>query len=766
MARSGQQLALDALVVTALLLTSGEGLAQPSGQRSGQPSGQPSAAGSGNPPAAPPAEQPKSDAPIDVFASGTRSDRSNKSGGRAGSKVDRREIEEQLPRSTPDALRYEPGVYVQQTAHAQASPYVRGRTGQQTLLLFDGIRLNNSTFRQGPNQYFFTVDAQTVHSIDVLRGGSSTLYGSDAIGGVIEARPMEPRIALGKGLRFWPRLSMRATTADGELGFRTQLDAQINDKLRMRIGGGSRRVGQLESAGAVLSPETGQPPEVPAFLPDGRTQLGTGFREMTADGRLVYGLGAGRRLVAATYLYRQFDAPRTDKCPPPFAPINECLRYEEQFRTLAYLAYQGDLGAAARKAHLTLSFQRQHERRRHERPAAFVVNGGRDDVDTFGVSAKLMLPVLKLGGVLPLQLTYGGDAYFDRIDSAAWTQFTDVEATTLASRGQYLSGSTYVQGGAFVDAKVALGKHLVVRAGARGGGARADSPTDPESATLAVHQSWPALVGHLGLTVRPIKQLTLLLNADRSFRAPTLEALSSRQQTGPGFQFENPALTPETAISLEAGLRLDTTFVEADLWAYRSTVRDAIVRTLRGQEDCPAALPQCLASWSRFQLVNLPADAIISGLEGSARLRLPLGFSLRATVAYAHGEGPNPEPRPDSASDSATPYEETVPLSRIPPLNGAVETRWQSPHGPYLGGALRWATLQDRLAPSDRSDARIPLGGTPGFAVVDLRAGYRFERQLLLSLVVENLADSVYRYHGSSVNGPGRGIVVHLEGGL
>ena len=147
-------------------------------------------------------------------------------------------------------------------------------------------------------------------------------------------------------------------------------------------------------------------------------------------------------------------------------------------------------------------------------------------------------------------------------------------------------------------------------------------------------------------------------------------------------------------------------------------------------------------------------------------MRLPLGFSLRATVALAHGEGPNPEPRPDTASDSATPYEETVPLSRIPPLNGVVETRWQSPVGVYLGGAMRWATLQDRLAPSDRNDARIPLGGTPGFAVVDLRAGYRFERQLLLSLVGEVWADSAYRYHGSSVNGPGRGVVVHFEGGL
>src|SRR5690606_11798001 len=53
---------------------------------------------------------------------------------RAASVVTRRDLEERLPRSAPDALRFEPGVYVQQTAHGQGSPYVRGLTGQQTVM--------------------------------------------------------------------------------------------------------------------------------------------------------------------------------------------------------------------------------------------------------------------------------------------------------------------------------------------------------------------------------------------------------------------------------------------------------------------------------------------------------------------------------------------------------------------------------------------------------------------------------------------------------
>ena len=91
---------------------------------------------------------------------------------RDASIVDRRRMQERLPRSAPDALRYEPGVYVQQTAHAQASPYVRGVTGQQTLMAFDGIRLNTSTFRQGPNQYFGTGDSRTSRRREGLGGAA------------------------------------------------------------------------------------------------------------------------------------------------------------------------------------------------------------------------------------------------------------------------------------------------------------------------------------------------------------------------------------------------------------------------------------------------------------------------------------------------------------------------------------------------------------------------------------------------------------------
>ncbi len=686
--------------------------------------------------------------------------------GRPGTSVTKRELEERLPRSAPDALRFEPGVFVQQTGHGQGSPIVRGRTGQQTVLLFDGIRLNNSIYRQGPNQYFFTIDARTIHSIDVLRGGASTLYGSDAIGGVLHARPIEPTWAGELGTFVRPRAFLRWASADADFAERGQVDAQIGSVLVL-AGVGFRRAGLLRSGGPVRSPLDGTIPQVPAFDSDGKTQLGTGFKELTSDLRVVYPLAEDLRLVGAAYLYRQYDAPRADQCPPPFASRTECLEVEEQFRTLTYLALEGRF-AGLEAGRIAVSYQRQHERRRRRRPRSFVDDLGRDDVDTLGLMTTGRTARTPLGAGLVAKLDFGADAYFDLLHSTAYQTFTDLDFTKAFSRGQYLDGSRYGQGGLYIAPELAKPRSegpdsLVVRGGGRLGFARATSPSDPESASLAIDRGWATWSSFGQLEWSVVPALSFIGTVDRSFRAPNLDDLTSRQQAGPGFQFENPTLRSETSLTLEAGARLTLPWLRAEAWVYRARVDDAITRATRAAADCPPSTPQCAASANRYQLVNTPGASTIDGFELSLRLRLPRRFVVRATFAYAYGEGPNPQARP---TDPSVAYEDRVPLSRVAPMNGTAELRWSDPTGLYLGGALRWATTQTRLAISDRSDARIPLGGTPGFAVVDLRAGFRVDRRILVSVVLENVLDNAYRTHGSSINGPGRGVIVGIESGL
>ena len=99
--------------------------------------------------------------------------------------VSRDEIARRTPTILPDLLEGAEGVFVQRTTPGQANPIIRGLVGSSVLTLVDGMRLNTAFFRPSPNQFVALVDPQNVDSIEVVRGSGSTLYGSDAIGGVI-----------------------------------------------------------------------------------------------------------------------------------------------------------------------------------------------------------------------------------------------------------------------------------------------------------------------------------------------------------------------------------------------------------------------------------------------------------------------------------------------------------------------------------------------------------------------------------------------------
>lgn len=668
----------------------------------------------------------------------------------ASSQVSREELQLRLPRSAPDALRYEPGVFVQQTAHGQGSAYIRGMTGQQTVTQFDDIRMNNSLYRQGPNQYFFTVDSLTLDRIEVTRGSASTRYGSDALGGVIRAYSVLP--AFDDALHA--RLVSRFATADRTRGARAEI-SYATGNVAMTAGSGFRLVDELESGGPVYNPRDGKLPEVPRFRRDGRTQVGTGFDEVASDVRVRWQATADDEVRAGFFDYRQFDVPRTDNCPPPFAPWDECLKYEEQFRHLAYIRWDGRLGPAARDAHVVVSWQRQHERRRQVRPFALADEVGRDDVDTLGLSAKATTPTLK-GPWVNFHAVWGADAYADWVDSRGWTVFRTLDLVRERSRGQYIDGSTYLWGGAFVDGVAHLFGRGVLTLGGRASHIAASSPGDAASGTQSIDQSWSPLVGHLAAEWWASPWLTVAANVDQGFRAPNLDDLTSRQRTGPGYQFENPDLRPEASWTTEVGAILRKPPLQFDMWVFRTTLEDAIARQPRNTQACPPATPACNGSWSRFRLVNLAGEAELVGVEAAARWEVGPAV-LRATLAYARGEGPSPEEGREH---------ERVPLSRVPPLNGTAEATWRFDSGAHLGASMRWATAQDRLALQDMSDARIPVGGTPAYAVADVRTGYRLDDRMAMNLVFENIWDEAYRSHGSSINGPGRGLYWQIELGF
>ncbi len=725
---------------------------------------------------APPRDPSKREVPTyESFVTAKREGDRDLPAHRAVSTVRREDIERRMPTTTPEALAFEPGVFITQSGHGRSSAYIRGLTGQQTVTLFDGIRINNSTYRPGPSQYLFTVDPQTVDHIELLRGGASTQFGSDAIGGVVLVEPINPalREPAGENMYFVkPGLRLHAASADRQIGGRVEVEAGLAGQSGLRLGFfggvGARSLGLLRSAGSVENPNPnttiGLYPLVPRFAPDGRTQLGTGFKELTADGRLILQLPSGGKVTLAAYLYRQYDAPKTDRCPAPYAPYNSCLTYEEQFRHLVYGVYEPPSTEWMEQSRFTVSFQVQNERQRLDEPLVYSIYRSLDRVYTVGVTGRATTRQWRILPELTLNASYGLDTYYDWVTSSASLSFTNVMVERTLTRGQYLGGARYLYGGRFSNLELTYLRRLIFRGGARLSWFRVWAPEDPESSTQAVRRSWVNVVGNLGLEWRVLPALSLLANVDQSFRAPNLDDLTGRLQIGPGFQFENPSLRPERATTFEVGTRLRTLPLVLDAWVFEMLIQNSILKVPRSSEDCPANSSACRAAWSIFGLQNAPGLSEMRGVEGAVSALLPFGFSARATLSYTWGEGARLGTVPREPLVVLT--GSRIPLSTVPPFNGTVELIWNHRSGFGLNADLRWAAMQDRLSLADYKDADIPKYGTPGYAIWDAGAVYRIPERLRILFRIENLVNTPYRRHGSSVNGAGRNFMLTIEATL
>ena len=104
------------------------------------------------------------------------------------------------------------GVSRSRPGPAKASPIIRGLKGSEVLHLVDGMRLNMTFFRNSPSQYIALVDPYNIDQIELLRGPAGTLYGSDAMGGVLQVLTPEERFT-GEEWQYDARSVRRSSAA-------------------------------------------------------------------------------------------------------------------------------------------------------------------------------------------------------------------------------------------------------------------------------------------------------------------------------------------------------------------------------------------------------------------------------------------------------------------------------------------------------------------------------------------------------------------------
>jgi len=633
-------------------------------------------------------------------------------------------IRERAYRTLPQALRDLPGVMVQETAQGQGSPFIRGFTGFRNLFLIDGIRLNNSIFRDGPNQYWNTVDPLSIDRLEVIKGPSAILYGSDSIGGTINAHTKNPS-TYGSGTNYGGELFYRTSSAERSHIARAELSVTRDASLGLLVGASGKRFGDLEGGRDI------------------GTMPATGYDEWDADLKLESFIDPDTRLVFALQQVKQNDVPRTHRT--VFAKsfegtsIGSDLRRDlDQERRLAYVQLHGEnLDGAIDSYSASLSWQGQEESRDRIRG-----NGNRElqgvEVGTLGFFTHLKSDTA-VG-----RLTYGVDLYHDEVDSFS---------SQNAFQGPVADQATYDLLGLFVQDQIEVTESFDVTVGGRlnYAAADADSVQDPVSASkIAIEDNWSAVVGSVRFLYRLHRDaVNLFGGVSQGFRAPNLSDLTrfDSQRTNE-FEVPSPGLDPEQYLTYELGVRTRGEASATELTFFYTDIEDQIVPFPTGNVNAAG----------EFEITkDNVGDGYIVGAEFGGTVALGSELSLFGNSTLMNGRI---ETFPTSAQVKQEEY-----ISRLMPFTSQLGLRWQAPASSLWVELLGiYADDADKLSTRDKADtSRIPPGGTPGYVVLHARGGCRLGEGSALSLSIENLTNEDYRIHGSGQNMPGLNFILSLS---
>lgn len=604
-----------------------------------------------------------------------------------------------------DSLRDAVGVYVQQTTPGQGAVILRGLRGSAVLHLVDGMRLNNAIFRDAPTQYFSLVPATAIERVEILRGSPTSLYGSDAVGGVVQAVTKLPRF--------------EASGQRGDLSLRVD-SAELAKSLAGTFEFGDERLAAGISA---------------STLATGNRRIGGGERvgpsnfESTSLRAVVSATPSENRswYVDAQYL-EQPETPRFDELVAGFGQTEpDSLIFSFKPNSRAFLHGQ---------------FQQSFER------FDWVVDGAWQQIDDDRESLGSGDTALRLeenrsslfgltsrwsGETAGVAWIAGAEAYLDTVDSAR-REVDLMTGATSALASRFPDGSKIEQTALFAN-----GHRRVVERLQLGGGlrfSRVDVDLAATELTAATTVKASDISADLGMILDLDDALQLTANAGFGFRAPNVFDLGTLgNRTGNRFNIPNTSLDSEKVSHYDIGLRHLAGASSWEVVAYFVDYSDRITSVSTNTETDDGR--------DIVQSTNAAA-AEIYGIEAGFRVSLNELVRLRGTVNYSRGE---------QTVDGLT-----EPSDRIPPLGGHLAIEYQVHESTELHAELHFADQQDRLSARDVNDNRIDPDGTPGWTTLNIGTHINLPANTKLSLLVDNILDQGYRYHGSGIDAPGRNL--------
>ncbi len=618
-------------------------------------------------------------------------------------------------------------VAVQKSQLGGGSPVLRGFEANRILLVVDGIRMNNLIYRGGHLQNVITVDQNTMQNVEVLHGSASNMYGSDALGGVIYMKTMDPFFA--------------KNDVEFAIGYRPNMEQMVHGKLNI----GTKKWAALSSItvqnfedlrmGSKVNPNVGasfglnkQFYELNTstndfILTENKNPLiqkNTGYAQADFLQKIIFMPVKNIKFKANLQLSSSTDIPRYDR----LSGLQfKQWYYGPQNRRLLSLETEN----ISKKWNLIFFNQKIIESRHWMAANADILNSQKENVNIYGAN------FIKNAVFRKSEFLFGADFNWQTVTS------TSINTTTRYP-GQ---GASQFNFNLFLNHNKPLKNNLWLKSGARLGLTKQEAKDNLNRFfTIGkVNQNYVPFSASSSLLYSPNAHFKVYFTMASGYRNPNIDDITKEANPRNGvLVVPNTNLKPEQTLGGEIGLEaILLSKIKAQANVFYTKLFNALSVNYLNNNKLPIVI-----NGNDFIVLNTQnrGKAVVQGAFGQLIFNVTPKLYLKTSLTATKGDL----------------ISKNEPLDHIPPFFGSIAVGYQNKIvKTEFNNIFSAAKKLVRYSPSGEDNLQYaPANGSPAWNIFNIYTEFTLQKKYKLQINVENLLDLQYRTFASGINSPGR----------
>ena len=683
--------------------------------------------------------------------------------------INRNTVELANPKTSADLLETTGNIFIQKSQLGGGSPIIRGFSTNRLVISIDGVRLNNAIYRGGNIHNVISISPMTIQNIEVILGSESVLYGSDAIGGVMNFYTKTPLLSETSNKKIKSNISSRYSTAALEkmyhfdiaysakkISFLSSITQSSFGDLRMGSNGPSDYLRENYVVTS-LGDE-----DVIVENSDSKIQKFTAYKQLNLMQKIFYQPNENLKFDFGIHFSSTNNIPRYDRL--IIEDENDSFVFSEWYygpQKWLLINNQITIDPKSKKIFDVLkigaSFQNFEESRNSRKFSESNLNSRLESVDILSLNIDLLKKINYNSNI-----KYGVEFIHNGLESKAKsTDLINGFESLISTR--YPNNSFLKSFGAYVNFKDKIIQDLFLHSGLRFtfSNLKADLSQNNDYfdfpfGNVSLRNS--ALVGGLGLSWLRNNNNIWKLNINTAFRSPNIDDLAKVFDSAPGnVLVPNPELEPERSLGFELGSYFKTSNnIELDFSSYLTYLYNGMVR---GDFVLENGLTEIIydGSLSQIQALQNSSRSLIYGLEFGMKWPLSQNLILKTQHNMIAGYELNELPF-------------SLPVRHIPPNYGNFHIVFKKGRL-ILDAFVNYNSeipFKD-LAESERAKAylyAIDKNGnpySPSWYTINVRTKYSFSEKINCSFSFENISDKLYRPYSSGISAPGSNLIFSLN---